>query len=114
MSILSNIHTKEHRSPPRASSPRSEEPAVEAPQQQPSWSDDEDRDTLVSNSLWGSDLPPLIIELSVEVPPPDREVDPAARVLEPLCESLRAHGFRATVISARRAGQGLEQDIRHR
>jgi hypothetical protein len=64
--------------------------------------DDDDRDTLVSNYLSATDQPPLVIELCVEVPKADQVADPAERVIEALSQSLRALGWRPTVLCAKR------------
>ncbi len=65
--------------------------------------DDDDRDTLVSNYLSATDQPPLVIELCVEVPRAEQVADPAERVLQALAESLKALGWRPTVLCAKRS-----------
>jgi len=67
--------------------------------------DDDDRDTLVSNRYCATDQPPLLIELCVEVPTTDQTADPAERVIEALSQSLRALGWRPTVLCAKRSPQ---------
>jgi hypothetical protein len=69
--------------------------------------DDDDRDTLVSNYLSATDQPPLVIELCVEVPRADQIADPAERVLEALSQSLKALGWRPTVLCAKRSPESL-------
>jgi hypothetical protein len=72
---------------------------------------DDDRDTLVSNYLSSSEQPPLVIELCVEVPKTRQVADPAEQVIEALSQSLKALGWKPTVMYAKRAtrpsgGQG--------
>lgn len=67
--------------------------------------DDDDRDTLVSNRFCATDQPPLFIELCVEVPKTDETADPAERVIEALSQSLRALGWRPTVLCAKRSAR---------
>jgi hypothetical protein len=67
------------------------------------WEEEEERDTLVSNYLASSEQPPLVIELCVEVPKAEEVADPAERVIEALSESLKALGWRPTVVCARRS-----------
>lgn len=78
--------------------------------QTPPVGDDDDRDTLVSNYLAPAEQPPLVIELSVELPKSNEVADPAEQVLEALSESLRALGWKPTVLTARRAPRGPFQE----
>ena len=66
------------------------------------YDDDDDRDTLVSNYLSSTDQPPVVIELCVEVPTAEQIADPAERVIEALSQSLKALGWRPTVLYAKR------------
>ena len=72
------------------------------PKKTSAYDDDDDRDTLVSNYLSATDQPPLVIELCVEVPRADQIADPAERVIEALSQSLKALGWRPTVLCAKR------------
>jgi hypothetical protein len=67
--------------------------------------DDEDLDTLVSTYSSRSDQPPLVIELSVELPETKEVADPAEQVIEALSQSLRALGWKPTVLCAKRPGR---------
>lgn len=87
---------------PRNASPSQHEAAADAPTGAGATPDDDDRDTLVSNRLEGSGEPPVVVELSIELPEAEHVVDPSERVLEALEQSLRALGWRPTVMCARR------------
>ena len=78
------------------------------PKRSTAFEDDDDEDTLVSNRLSASDQPPLVIELSVEVPKEDQTADPAERVIEVLSQSLKALGWRPTVLYAKRSGRAVD------